>query len=475
MRLHLLLLALLCASAFAGPASVVDEGGPVDGSQCGCAVGSQAKESDFSRAGSVLRDLPLLNTPEGVSVGSSESEVVRALNEKMVFIPAGVGYMGTDSPWMRLDGESPRRRVRLSPYYLDKYEVSNADFQSFVLETNFTTESELFGWSFVFAPAVPAPLLASIEQAVQGAQWWVPVDRSNWLYPEGRLSAEQLAQAEAAAGVGPGKSVNRTDACSLGESFRYLLGRDVFSSGRGEHPVVHVSHNDAQSYCAWRNTGKMGTTGNTGESSLVEQGIDEGRMVVRLPSEAEWEHAANGPLAAEGAGGADAEAVDRAGRLYPWGEKFLPSGAHRANIFQGRFPQHNSEKDGFAFTAPVTAYGAQNGYGLYNMVGNVWEWVLDRHTVHHTPDTGTAASIPSNPSGPATGEERVKKGGSFMCQKSFCYRYRNAARYPSTPDSATYNIGFRCARGVPLGEGEDGGGAGGGRGGGDVGGGGDEL
>mmetsp|Transcript_22189 Transcript_22189/g.49661 ORF Transcript_22189/g.49661 Transcript_22189/m.49661 type:complete len:156 (-) Transcript_22189:9-476(-) len=86
----------------------------------------------------------------------------------MVFIPGGVGYMGTDSPWMRLDGESPRRRVRLSPYYLDKYEVSNADFQSFVLETNFTTESELFGWSFVFAPAVPAPLLASIEQAVHG-------------------------------------------------------------------------------------------------------------------------------------------------------------------------------------------------------------------------------------------------------------------------------------------------------------------
>jgi hypothetical protein len=124
MRLHLLLLALLCASAFDGPARVDDEGeGPVDGAQCGCAVGSQAKESDSSRAGSARG---LLNAPEGVSVGSSESEVVHALNEKMVFIPGGVGYMGTDSPWMRLDGESPRRRVRLSPYYLDKYEVSNA-------------------------------------------------------------------------------------------------------------------------------------------------------------------------------------------------------------------------------------------------------------------------------------------------------------------------------------------------------------
>ncbi|MFC7614094.1 formylglycine-generating enzyme family protein [Actinokineospora soli] len=154
------------------------------------------------------------------------------------------------------------------------------------------------------------------------------------------------------------------------------------TEGREDHPVTHVSWSDAQVFCRWAK--------------------------VRLPTEAEWEYAARGGLE---------------GRTYPWGDELTPGGAHRCNIWQGRFPDHNTEADGYAGTAPVDAF-EPNGFGLYNVAGNVWEWCADWFTPGHS---------------------TVMRGGSYLCHESYCNRYRVAARSSNTPDSSTGNIGFRVA------------------------------
>jgi formylglycine-generating enzyme len=167
---------------------------------------------------------------------------------------------------------------------------------------------------------------------------------------------------------------------------------------RAHHPVVHVSWNDAHAYCQW-----------SGQ---------------RLPTEAEWEYAARGGLEQ---------------KLYPWGDKLRPRGEHRCNIWQGEFPKVDTADDGYAGTCPVDAF-PPNRFGLYSMTGNSWEWCADWFdaTFHQIADR-------DNPHGPPTGTARVMKGGSFLCHKSYCNRYRVAARSSNTPESSTSNIGFRCA------------------------------
>ena len=184
-----------------------------------------------------------------------------------------------------------------------------------------------------------------------------------------------------------------------GASWRKPEGPGSNLKGRLHHPVVQVSWHDAVAYCDWAD--------------------------MRLPTEAEWEYAARGGLV---------------GKRFPWGDELVVRGKHRCNIWQGSFPHRNDAEDGYLGTAPAKAFAA-NGFGLYNVVGNVWEWCSDWFS----------ADPHRNPSGPGEGTAKVLKGGSYLCHDSYCNRYRVAARYANTPDSATGNMGFRCVEAAPTG------------------------
>lgn len=168
---------------------------------------------------------------------------------------------------------------------------------------------------------------------------------------------------------------------------------------RPNYPVVHISWNDAAAYARW-----------AGKS---------------LPTEAQWEYAARGGLEQN---------------LYPWGDDLTPNGEHRCNVWQGTFPSEDTAEDGYAGTCPVKSF-APNGYGLYCITGNVWEWCADWFRTAFRADR-----LLCDPKGPATGQTKVMKGGSFLCHASYCNRYRVAARTSNTPDSSTSNLGFRCVK-----------------------------
>jgi formylglycine-generating enzyme len=282
----------------------------------------------------------------------------------MVRIDGGEFRMGgDDAEAFPDDGEGPVRTVAVSPYLIDATAVTNRQFGVFVKDTGYVTEAERFGWSFVFHLFVGPEQRPFVRDAtVPGAPWWLAVDGASWGAPEG-----------------PGSGV----------------------ATRPNHPVLHVSWNDAAAYAAW--AGK------------------------RLPTEAEWEMAARGGL-------------DQA--TYAWGDELVPKRRWRCNIWQGSFPRHNTAEDGHVGTAPVKSY-APNGFGLYEVSGNVWEWTADWWSATWHAEDRPETRI--DPSGPPTGDARVTRGGSYLCHDSYCNRYRVAARSSNTPDSSTGNTGFRCA------------------------------
>jgi sulfatase modifying factor 1 len=277
-------------------------------------------------------------------------------------IPAGSFWMGdAHGDGKPGDGEQPVHRVDLDAYCIDATTVTNTDFAHFVDATGYTTDAETFGSSAVFHLVV-----AAADEDIVGRSpltpWWRAVRRADWRHPDGA----------------------RAD----------LAGRD-------DHPVVHVSWNDAQAYCRWA-----------------------GR---RLPTEAEWERASRGGL-------------EQA--RYPWGDDLLgPDGSWRTNIWQGTFPDHNTGADGWLTTAAVRTY-QPNGFGLWQTVGNVWEWCQD--TFNPGAYANRAADQPArNPVEGGPYPARILRGGSYLCHDSYCNRYRNAARSANTPDSSMGNAGFR--------------------------------
>lgn len=291
-----------------------------------------------------------------VPIAPSPSQAERHALEQAV-IPAGAFTMGDSSGDRNEgDGETPRHEVELDAFTIDATTVTNDAFAAFVADTAYVTEAEAFGFSAVFHLALAAPE-ADVMRPASGTPWWLGVRGADWAHPGGRSS-------------------------SIDEL--------------GDHPVTHVSWNDAVAYCAWA-----------------------GR---RLPTEAEWEYAARGGLEAA---------------TYPWGDEAIDVPPWRANVWQGVFPTRNTAEDGWLTTAPVRTF-SPNGWGLWQAVGNVWEWCADWFD-----PTSYARSERWNPRGPGRGHARVLRGGSYLCHASYCNRYRNSARSSNTPDSSMGNAGFR--------------------------------
>jgi len=272
----------------------------------------------------------------------------------MAWIPAGEFLLGSEDEESSVeDGETPRRKVQVPAFYMDRYAVTNEQFSHFIEKTGYVTDAEKYGWSFVFHLLVNKENEKDILGSPEQTPWWEAVQGASWKYPEGKNSS----------------IVNRLN-----------------------HPVIHVSWNDAQAYCSW--SGK------------------------RLPTEAEWEYAASSGV------------VDR---IYPWGNELNQDDKHHCNVWQGDFPNVNTEEDGFLSTAPVDHF-EPNDFGLYNMSGNVWEWCED--TFSNQPTLTNPVQLDST--------VKLIKGGSYLCHKSYCNRYRISARTYNTVDSSTGHMGFRC-------------------------------
>jgi formylglycine-generating enzyme required for sulfatase activity len=304
----------------------------------------------------------------------------------MVLIPAGEFVMGSDDPNAPAT-ERPARKVRVDAFYLDEHEVTNAQFRAFVDATGYVTTAEQApDWEEMRKQLPPGTPKPPADQLVPGslvftppaaavpltnaAAWWRWVPGACWEHPEG-----------------PGSDL----------------------AGRDDHPVVHVSWDDAAAYARW--AGK------------------------RLPTEAEWEYAARGGLA---------------GKKYTWGNDPPAEDAKLANIWQGDFPNRNSKADGWERTAPVKSY-PPNGYGLYDTAGNVWEWCSDWYRADAYAAAGKGPRV--NPAGPDTFldpaeplvPKRVTRGGSFLCHVTYCESYRPAARRGTAADTGMSHLGFRCA------------------------------
>ena len=296
------------------------------------------------------------------------------LGAEMNWIPAGKFTMGANEGQ---PDEQPLHDVKLHGFWMDRYEVSNDQFAKFVAATGYVTTAEKAPEASQF-PGVPADKLVPgsvvftppphVESLNDHMQWWAYIPGANWRHPQGPTS-------------------------------------DL--KGLGEHPVVHVSWDDAVAYAKWADK--------------------------RLPTEAEWEYAARGGLEQN---------------PYPWGRELFPKGMWMMNIWQGQFPTENSAQDGYKGTAPVGSF-PPNAYGLHDMAGNVWEWVSDwyrpdyyKHSPRDNPQGPPDSFDPAEPGVP----KKVGRGGSFLCSDMYCKGYRPSARQKTSPDTGLSHTGFRCVK-----------------------------
>lgn len=318
---------------------------------------------------------------QGNKPGEQPTEVLPAkktagpVEPKMIHIHGGTFKMGTDDP--SFPDSRPVHEVTLKDFWIDDHEVTNGDFQQFVDATHYITVAERKPDPKDF-PGVPA------ESLVAGSRVFTP----------------------------PGQQVDLRNplqwwAYVPGASWRHPQGPQTDINGKEGYPVVQVCYEDALAYATW-----------------------EGK---RLPTEAEWEFAAQG---------------GHPNQKFYWGNELKPEGKWAANIYQGRFPDANTGEDCFMGIAPVSSF-PPNGYGLYDMDGNVWEWCND----FYRPDYYAKSPL-KDPAGPADSYDpeepgtvkRAQRGGSFLCSDEYCIRYRPGSRGKGEISSASDNLGFRCVK-----------------------------
>ncbi len=308
----------------------------------------------------------------------------------MVRIPAGEFMMGApDGDTLVRDDEKPRHKVSVESFWMDETEVTNAQFRAFVAATNYVTTAER---------------KPDWEEMKKQLPPGTPKP------PDDVLVAGSLVFRQPSGPVPLNNPANWWE-WTPGADWRHPAGPGSSIEGMDNFPVVHVSWDDAVAYAKW--AGK------------------------RLPTEAEWEWAARGGIT-------DA--------IFAWGNDPIDQGAARTNTWQGTFPNQNTLRDGHLLAAPVKSFPA-NGYGLYDISGNVWEWCSDWYR-NDTYATDNRPEGVRNPVGPSTSYDpdepgmpkRVQRGGSFLCHDSYCASYRVAARMKSSPDTGLIHSGFRCVK-----------------------------
>jgi formylglycine-generating enzyme required for sulfatase activity len=310
----------------------------------------------------------------------------------MVWVPPGEFIMGTDDP-RSMANERPAHRVKMDGFWMDTHAVTNAEFRRFVEATQYVTMAERKpDWEEIRKQVPPGTPRPDDSVLVPGSLVFTPPD-----HPV------------------PLDDMSGWWSWTPGASWKHPDGPRSDIEAKGNDPVVHVAFEDACAYATW--AGK------------------------RLPTEAEWERAARGGLEQ---------------KRYPWGDEMMPKGRdgtprHMANVFHGEFPHHDTVEDGFAGRAPVASF-PPNGYGLYDMAGNVWNWCSDLYRADAHVDAASRG-LCENPTGPTTTwdptdpvnvERRVTKGGSYLCHPTYCESYRPSARRGTAIDTGSSHVGFRC-------------------------------